>query len=68
MERSEKVRLLRKVLPYSVLWYEGLSPAQLDVLHSKHQGRITSVLVAEACARDDALLAQRLSKRQVHYT
>lgn len=68
MERPEMVRLLRKVLPYSVLWYEGLSDAQLVALHRKHQGKITSVLVAEACARDDALLASRLSRRQVHYT
>lgn len=68
MERTEKVRLLRKVLPYALSWYEELSDAQLDALHRKHQGRITAVLVAEACARDDALLASRLSRRQVHYT
>jgi len=65
MEKAQMIRHLRKVLSYAPGWYSDLSEAQLNALYRKHQGAITSVLVAEACARDDQRIRERLLQKRV---
>lgn len=65
MSRELIIHLLRLVLPYPQIWFEGKSLFQLEGMHHEYRGKITRKQVELAFAADDRRLQERLKKKPV---